>query len=245
MTPTVLAVVMALTATASVLSWPQRPSPPPTAAPPGADRDVMGSDWPWASVRKGWWGQRVRDDAAARLAAMVELIASGMLAGLTTGDAVGLALRTAPPGPDFADVTGHLERARRRHEPLAPVWAAAAERHETPILRRVARAWALSEDLGVPLGPALTSVVGVSRDASMANRRREALAAGPKTSMALLTGLPIVGPALGAVFGVDPVAVYLGQPVCTVSLATGLGLTALGWGWSRRMLERSSRPSAW
>ena len=68
------------------------------------------------------------------------------------------------------------------------------------------------------------------------------LAAGPRASMWLLTLLPLAGPGVVVVLGLPVTEVY-GTGGAGAAGLLGLGLTASGWLWSRRLLSRALRPA--
>ena len=115
-----------------------------------------------------------------------------------------------------------------------------AVRHTSEDL--LARAVGLSADLGTPLLPAVEVCADVARRAASAQRRREAALSGVRTSMWLLSALPLVGPFGLGLVGVDVLATYAGSPVAGVSVVVGLALTAAGWWVARAIVRRAVRP---
>jgi tight adherence protein B len=103
-------------------------------------------------------------------------------------------------------------------------------------LTRLAAAWALSEQHGVPLADLLADI-----QADMVWRIRfaagvRAQLAGPRATATLLTVLPVFGIGLGQLIGADPVSVLrtglLGQALVIV----GVGLAVAGAVWSERII---------
>ncbi|MEO5610616.1 MAG: hypothetical protein ABIQ61_10985 [Ornithinibacter sp.] len=72
--------------------------------------------------------------------------------------------------------------------------------------------------------------------------RLEVAASGPRTSMLLLSALPLLGPLGGAAVGVGPTRLYAGVAGAG-SLALGCALTLLGWWWSTSLLRRACLPA--
>jgi tight adherence protein B len=60
--------------------------------------------------------------------------------------------------------------------------------------------------------------------------------------MWLLTALPLLGPGVGLLVGVEPGRLYGSEPARVGALA-GLLLTLGGWAWARRILQRAHRPA--
>lgn len=141
---------------------------------------------------------------------------------------VGLEAQAARPAP--------ARRARLVDKAGA---ARAVAPARVPGLRLLEGAVRLSARTGAPLGPALRSVGTVVREAAAGSSRAQVLAAGPTATMGLLTALPLLGPLAIWILGWPPSQVYTGGAVPLAVL--GLGLTALGWAWSRRLLRRAAR----
>jgi len=81
---------------------------------------------------------------------------------------------------------------------------------------------------------------GLLAQISQADEREVALA-GPRTTAFVLTTLPLVGVVLGAVIGVNTVAVLLGTPVGWGALAGGGLLWFAGRRWSLRLVRSATR----
>jgi len=107
---------------------------------------------------------------------------------------------------------------------------------------RESRVWAelaacldIAEASGCPLSDVLTRFASQLEVEDDADAARQTALAGPKATVRLLTWLPLMGLALGAALGVDPVAVLLGTPLGLAALAAGVALTVAGRGWSARL----------
>ncbi|MFV0464319.1 MAG: hypothetical protein ACK5MP_14185 [Nostocoides sp.] len=107
------------------------------------------------------------------------------------------------------------------------------------------RAVDLSWALGAPLVPAAEVCADVARDHAAAQRRRRAALSGVRASMWLLTALPILGPVLLALGGVDVLATYTGSAAASAAAVVGALLTAAGWWGARAIIRRASRPQRW
>lgn len=94
----------------------------------------------------------------------------------------------------------------------------------------------LAAELGSPLADMLdTCADGLTRAEENEAARRIALA-GPAASARLLAVLPLVGVALGALIGADPVGQLLGGGAGTVIGMVGLILMLAGMRWSRALV---------
>lgn len=146
-----------------------------------------------------------------------------------------------------AEADGPLARAV-----LAPVAAAAALGDDVPTalaaqaarnpavardLGRIAQAWALADRHGVPPADLLAHVLGGIRWSLAHAGRVRAQLAGPRTTAAVLVGLPGLGIALGELVGAAPLAVLRSSGLGQVLLAVGLGLVAAGTAWTERILR--------
>jgi tight adherence protein B len=73
---------------------------------------------------------------------------------------------------------------------------------------------------------------------------REVALAGPRTTAAVLAALPLVGVALGALIGVNTLAVLLGTPLGWSCSASGALLWIAGRRWTSRLVASASRAGA-
>ncbi len=104
---------------------------------------------------------------------------------------------------------------------------------------------ALSEELGTSLAEAVQTSVEVERRRAAARRRLAVALAGPRTSMWLLTLLPVLGPLGAAISGVDLVGTYVRSLPGALACGTGLVLTAAGWWTSMRIIAAAQVPRRW
>jgi tight adherence protein B len=81
---------------------------------------------------------------------------------------------------------------------------------------------------------------GLLAEIAQADEREVALA-GPRTTAAVLAGLPFAGVGLGAVMGVNSLAVLVGTPVGWACAASGGLLWVAGRRWSSRLVASASR----
>jgi tight adherence protein B len=69
----------------------------------------------------------------------------------------------------------------------------------------------------------------------------EAQLASPRATARILMLLPLFGIAMGMMMGVNPVGWLLGTPLGLACLVGGLALTALGYWWTSRIVQRVER----
>lgn len=135
---------------------------------------------------------------------------------------------------------GALAADLRAGQPPAEALAVlAADPRSAPAARHraVSAVWTVSGSSGAPAATVLDRVEQDLR--ARQNQRREVTAqlAGARSTAALLAGLPVLGIALGAGMGADPLRVLLGQPRGQVALLIGVGLEALGVLWTARIVS--------
>jgi tight adherence protein B len=178
--------------------------------------------------------------ATAELAAALGRIADELAAGahpaaaLAGSDADGPAARAVlAPAAEASRLGDDVPRALRR---------AARDRPDVRAdVERLAAAWALADEHGVPLAGLLD---GARRDLGWRVRfaaRVRAELAGPRATAGVLTGLPLLGLGLGQLVGAAPLDVLRSGPLGQVLLVAGVGLVAAGAAWSDRIL-RSAVP---
>jgi tight adherence protein B len=184
----------------------------------------------------GWFGVRAlrRGRAEARaqaaLAAALQALTAELDAGGRPADALSAAAEVAPEhGTVFADAAREAARGGDVGDVLAG----------TPATRALACAWRVGEGTGT----ALSGVLGrVAADVAAAGQHRRTLAvalAGPRSSAAVLTGLPMLGIGLGAAMGANPLHFLLRTPTGTVTCCAGVLLDAGGVLWMQWILRRA------
>lgn len=235
--------VAVLLAVAAVLCWPAAHQGSVGAALPGAPGSTLDGAAPLLPRRKlgglgGGHGGRGRHEWVAEFA---ELAGVALRAGLPAGDAGRLAAGLVTDADPR--LSAWVEAACRRGEPLG---APLGELHRSGVGGRelgfLAAAWQLGDELGAATAPAAGRTALVVRRQVEAEQRRAAAVAGPRTSMWVLTALPLLGPV--AVLAMGAPAGTFGRPVPLAALGLGVLLTGLGWALATRMLARAQRPLA-
>lgn len=148
----------------------------------------------------------------------------------------------APSVPDIDVLVGQLLHATEQARPVSPIWGEWAQRSASAELALVAAAWRLSETAGAPLASAVDRAVRGLLDARARRGKVAVAVAGPRATVTVLTVLPLTGPLFGMACGIDPVTLYLGSPLATVSAASGIALGWAGRAWCRRMIRAAVRP---
>lgn len=224
------AVFLLLVMSATVL-WPSAAGQPPASA----RRPASGSR---VRLRR-----RDRVRLQAELADTIALLIGPLHRGVPPATALRVAIDAVDVSGPLSQAFEDLREAAARGDALAEVWLRQADALDSADLRFVAQAWRLTERTGAPLARALESTEEVLRERQVSRERLAAMTAGPRASMMVLTVLPLGGPLVGAVFGFDPVDLYLSSPVALASLVIGLVMALLGWLGSRTIIERALRPA--
>lgn len=185
--------------------------------------------------------ERRDSDDLGELAAVAESIAMAMRAGATPERAVAVARRQA--SGRWGVVLDELWRSLADGHDVSPVWSRVAR--ERPEAAFLSGAWSLSERLGSPLAPTMSTAAEVMRGRLAVQRRVDAASSGPRATMMMLTLLPVAGLCAGLAFGVPPWEVVSHSRVTMASVAMGLVLTCVGWWLCRTVLARSLRERVW
>ncbi|MGN6637106.1 MAG: type II secretion system F family protein, partial [Oryzihumus sp.] len=105
----------------------------------------------------------------------------------------------------------------------------------------LAAAWSLSEETGGPLADAVRTAGAVVRGSMAQRERMLAAVAGARSTMTILTALPIGGPLIALAVGLDPSRLYLGSPLNQLCLVMGVVLALAGRVWVRRLVAGAVR----
>ena len=178
----------------------------------------------------------------ADLAAVVAGVAARLRAGVRVGDAWSQVLGTpvGDDGPDARQLRAVGERRARTHR-----WG--RRRTGGPAPGATGRAQAvvcadrMAAELGAPLAPVLDTVAQALAADAEAEAELGAALAGPRASARLVGWLPVLGLALGAVVGADPVAVLTDGGFGTAAGVVGVLLLVAGRVWSRALVDRARR----
>lgn len=93
---------------------------------------------------------------------------------------------------------------------------------------------------GCPLADVLSRLAAQLEVEDDAEAARQTALAGPKSTVTLLSWLPLTGLGLGIALGVDPVAILLNTPIGIAALLTGAVLTVAGRVWSARLVRSAA-----
>jgi len=139
----------------------------------------------------------------------------------------------SPVAGDARSAGARGAAARTRPEPaLAAAW------------RGLAASWAVAEVVGAPLADTLRGTAAALRGLAAAEREVRIALAGPRATARLVTVLPLVAAAFGAMLGQDALGVLFGTPFGWGCAAVGAVLMLVGRWWTRRMLRSAERTGA-
>lgn len=170
--------------------------------------------------------ERVRDADQTRLAEVVAAIAAEHAAGA----GLGAAFRQA------ADAAGRWQPALLRAAQLAAVGADPARGLiNEPLLVPLAVAIALAGRTGAGVADVLARVRADIASVQDCRRAVAEAVAGPRSSAVLLSLLPVVGLAMGAVLGAQPWQVLTRTPAGLAVLTVGVLLELAGLVWTGRL----------
>jgi tight adherence protein B len=202
---------------------------PHTLAPGGGD-DIIPAHW--------WRRRRHAQRHEAEVVEVVFALAAEMRAGRPPGRA--LALVSASAGllqTSLAEAAGAVDAGASPADELVRV----AELPGCAGLRAVAAAWAVTEAAGGAVADVLDRLGEVLDCDRQARDELDAALAGPRATMTLLAGLPILGLVLGESLGADPLELLVHRPLGWALTATGLALDAIGMVWMRLLVRRALR----
>ncbi|WP_124039976.1 type II secretion system F family protein [Neoactinobaculum massilliense] len=101
----------------------------------------------------------------------------------------------------------------------------------------------LTHHSGAPAAEILeTCAAGITGAIDAAGERKIAFS-GPKSTVQVLSLLPILGFALAGALGGNPLEFFAGSVLGAVCLIAGLGLEAVGVAWTRRTIRRAEKES--
>jgi tight adherence protein B len=190
-----------------------------------------------------WAGVRRRVDtviAVDTVASAAERLAALLSAGVAPGAAWRNVVSDASEGD--ASVVAAAADAASEGEPVALALDAARRAHAdaSPAWSVLAAAWSVADAAGAPLASCLTMLASALRDEAQLRREARAALAGPAASARLVTALPLIAVAFGALLGFDTLGVLFGNPLGLACLVLGSLFLWAGARWSRSLVARAA-----
>lgn len=192
-----------------------------------------------AGLRAGWSGAS-GPGPADDLAGAVTTVCSQLRAGARPADAWAraLGLPRCGPVPTVEALLGRPPTAVPSRRGRAPTAA------EVGRARAVVAAATVAHHLGAPLTAVLEEVAAALAADAEAEAELTATLSGPRTTVRVLLGLPLLGVLLGTALGADPLGVLLDGRLGTLSGLTGCGLAAAGRWWTGALVARAQRAAS-
>ncbi|CCG01517.1 type II secretion system F family protein [Blastococcus saxobsidens] len=195
-----------------------------------------------ALAARAWASRRAGTAAETRLVALAEALGA-LAAELRAGRALEEAARGAAGACPDRECGAALVRAVRAPGAAGTGAGGPQARGDelSAELARLSAAVVLSSRTGCSLA---TVVTAVEDDLRTRLRQRRALlvaTAGPRSSARLLTGLPVLGLAMGSGIGADPWQVLTATGTGQVLLVVGVLLEVAGIAWTGRLVRRLGR----
>lgn len=192
-----------------------------------------------AVLGEGLRARRAAAAALARRSAELELL-SALAAELRAGRHPAAAL-AAVPAPADAGLESALAAARATAALGGDVGASLRRGATSSALAKLAAAWQLSEDCGAPLADLLAQVATDLRSTVELHRTADVELTGARATGLVLAVLPLLGVALGAAMGANPMKVLLHSSAGAGLVVAGLVFETAGLAWVRRLTNGARR----
>ncbi|MCO4699806.1 type II secretion system F family protein [Streptomyces sp. RO-S4] len=185
-------------------------------------------------VRRAAADRRRRESRADAVIALCGALAGELRAGRQPGEAL---LPAARDSGGLGGMQAAVLAAARFGGDVPDALAAAARQPGAEGLRGLAACWRVAVDQGAGLADGLDRLEAALRAERDQRADLRAQLAGARATAVMLAGLPVVGLALGAALGADPLHVLLHTPSGSVCLVAGGVLEGLGLWWVLRIMR--------
>ncbi|MEV5334909.1 type II secretion system F family protein [Streptomyces werraensis] len=192
-------------------------------------------------VRRAAAARKERDARADAVVALCGALAGELRAGRQPGEAL---LPAARDSGGLGDTQAAVLAAARFGGDVPDALTAAARQPGAEGLRGLAACWRVAVDQGAGLADGLDRLEAALRAERDQRADLRAQLSGARATTVMLAGLPVVGLALGAALGADPLHVLLHTPSGTVCLAAGGVLEGLGLWWALRIMRGAEEAAA-
>ena len=210
-----------------------------------ATRDSLGVDRvaalrAWAR-RRGFRGARELQVTRTAVVDLCRAMAAELRAGRASADAFAAAVQAGPTRLNNALQSAVAVGRRGDNGDLADAVARVAMTPGCDGLRAVVACWRVAAASGAALAPAIDRVADALQDEIDLSREVASIMAGPRATVHVLAGLPVIGLLLGTAIGARPIDFLFGSPLGVGCVLGAVVLDALGIGWSRRIARRAAR----
>lgn len=194
----------------------------------------------WA-CRRGF--RRARELSLTRTAVvdLCRAMAAELRAGRASAEAFAAAVQAGPTRLSAALQSAVAVGRRGDNGDLADAVARVAQTPGCDGLRAVVACWRVAAASGAALAPAIDRVADALQDEIELSREVASIMAGPRATVHVLAGLPVIGLLLGTAIGARPIAFLFGSALGVGCVLGAVVLDALGVAWSRRIARRAAR----
>jgi tight adherence protein B len=212
----------------------------PTLADASGVHPVVAALAGWAH-RLGFRRARELRETRTAIVDLCRAIAAELRAGRASADAFAAAVHAGPTGL-HAELMPAVAVGRRGDSgDLADAVARAAGSPGCDGLRAIVACWRVAAASGAALAPAIDRVADALQDEIDLGREVSSTMAGPRATVHVLAGLPVIGLLLGTAIGARPVDFLFGSVPGVGCVLGAVVLDALGVTWARRIARRAAR----
>ena len=210
-----------------------------TGGASGLDRVVAGAR-AWA-YRRGFRHARELLQTRTAVVDLCRATAAELRAGRASADAFAAAVQAGPTR--LAALLQPAVAVGRRGDSgdLADAVARAAASPGCDGLRALVACWRVAAASGAALAPAIDRVADALQDEIDLGREVTSIMAGPRATVQVLAGLPVIGLLLGTAIGARPIDFLFGSAPGVGCLLGAVVFDALGVVWARRIARRAAR----
>ncbi len=204
----------------------------------GVDRVAALGAW---ARRRGF--RRARELQLTRTAVvdLCRAMAAELRAGRASAEAFAAAVQAGPGRLSSALQSAVAVGRRGDNGDLADAVARVAATPGCDGLRAVVACWRVAAASGAALAPAIDRVADALQDEIDLSREVASIMAGPRATVHVLAGLPVIGLLLGTAIGARPIDFLFGSALGVGCVLGAVVLDALGIAWSRRIARRAAR----
>jgi tight adherence protein B len=168
-------------------------------------------------------------------------MAAELRAGRASAEAFAAAVQAGPGRLSIALQSAVAVGRRGDNGDLADAVARVAVTPGCDGLRAVVACWRVAAASGAALAPAIDRVADALQDEIDLSREVASIMAGPRATVHVLAGLPVIGLLLGTAIGARPINFLFGSALGVGCVVGAVVLDALGIAWSRRIAHRAAR----
>lgn len=194
----------------------------------------------WAR-RLGFRRARELRQTRTSLVDLCRAMAAELRAGRASADAFDAAVQAGPTSLRALLSPAAAVGRRGDSGDLADAVARAATTPGCDGLRSIAACWRVAAASGAALAPAIDRVADALQDEIDLQREVTSIMAGPRATVQVLAGLPVIGVLLGTAIGARPVDFLFGSVPGVGCLLGAVVLDALGVAWARRIARRAAQ----